>query len=67
MYAKDVRMTGRRDEVQQSMHSVVSGPRVSLDPGFFSEDLVVLPLEIGRDFLEAVVAHQSHRVQDMYK
>lgn len=49
------RVTGRRDEVEQRVNSVIPEPRVSLDSRFFSENVVVLSFQIARDFLEAGV------------
>lgn len=47
------RMAGRRDEVQQGVHSVVFEARITLDPGLHSQDVVVLALEVPHNFLEA--------------
>lgn len=46
-------MTSRRDEVQESMDSVVSEFRVTPNTRLLSQDVVVLALEVGHDFLEA--------------
>ena len=44
---RSLRMTGRRDKVQQGMHSVVPEPRVPLDSGLFGENAVVLTFKVG--------------------
>jgi len=46
-------MSGRRDEVQQAMNSVVSEASLTSDAGFFGKNIVVLTLKISNDFLEA--------------
>lgn len=46
-------MTGRRDEVEESVNAVVAEARVTLDPALLGEDVVVLPLEVAHDLVEA--------------
>lgn len=43
-------MTGRSDEVEQGVDSVVSETRITLDSRFFGQNVVVLSLEIADDF-----------------
>lgn len=54
-----LRVTGRRDEVEQRVNSVIPEPRISLDSRLFSENVVVLSFEIARDFLEAAVVSEG--------
>lgn len=42
-------MASRRDKVQQSMYTVVTESGVTLDPRFFSQDVIILTLEISDD------------------
>lgn len=49
----NLRVSSRRYEIQKSMHSVVFGTAVTLDARFFSQNVVVLALEISDNFLEA--------------
>ena len=46
-------MAGRRNEVEQCVHPVVTEARVTLDTRLLSEDVIVLALEVANDFLEA--------------
>jgi len=46
-------MPGRRDEVQQSMNTVISETGVTFDTRLFSKNIVVLTLKIANDLLEA--------------
>jgi hypothetical protein len=46
-------MTGRRDEVEHGMDSVVSEPGVSLDTRFLGQDIIVLSLEVAYNLGEA--------------
>jgi hypothetical protein len=46
-------MAGRRDKVKEGMDSVIPEARVTLDTGLFSENIVVLPLKVANNFLEA--------------
>lgn len=47
-----VRMTGRRDEVQQSMDSVIPETGITFDARLFGKNVVVLTLEVADNFLE---------------
>jgi hypothetical protein len=47
-------VTGRCDEVEQDMNTVVAESGVTLDTGLFGENVVVLALEVADDFAEAV-------------
>lgn len=42
-------MAGRSDKVEQGVDSVVPESRVSLDPGLFGEDIVVLSFQVSGD------------------
>lgn len=53
-------MAGRRDEVQQGVHSVIPESRVTLDAGLLSQNVIVLTLEVADDFLEAVCDASGH-------
>lgn len=46
-------MACRRNEIQQSMHSVVPEPRVSLDTRLLRQNVVVLALQVVDNLLEA--------------
>lgn len=48
-------MTGRSDEIEEDVHTVVPEPWVTLDPGLLGQDIVVLPLKISNNFTEAAV------------
>ena len=48
-----VPVTGRSDEVEQSVNAVVSEPRISLDPRLLSKNIIILTLEISDDLGEA--------------
>lgn len=48
-----VRMSCRRDEVEQSVNSVVTEAGITLDTRLFGQDIIVLTLEVPDDFLEA--------------
>src|SRR5205085_7835708 len=50
--AEDVPMTGRSDEVEKGVDSVIPESGVSLNPGLFSEDIVVLSFQVTGDFGE---------------
>lgn len=41
------------NKVKQSMHAVVSESRITLDTGFFCENVVVLPFQVANDLREA--------------
>jgi len=45
-------MTSRGDKVEKSMNSVVSETGVSLNSGFFSEDIIILSLQVSSNFSE---------------
>ena len=47
-------MAGWRNEVEESMNSVVTEARVSLDARFFGENVIVLALQIADNLLEAI-------------
>jgi hypothetical protein len=42
-------MAGRSDEVQRSVHAVVSEARVTLDTRLLGENIIILPLEVSDD------------------
>jgi hypothetical protein len=46
-------MTSGRDEVKQSMDTIVSEARVTFDTGFFSQNVIVLSFKIADDLLKA--------------
>jgi hypothetical protein len=45
-------VTGRGDEVQESMHSVVSEAWITLDSGLFRQNVIVLTFEVADNFLK---------------
>jgi hypothetical protein len=45
-------MTGRRDEVEKSMDTVIPESRITFDTRFLSQDIVILALEVSDNFLE---------------
>lgn len=45
-------LTSRLDKVEQDVHTVVAEARVTLDPALFSENVIVLALEVGADLAE---------------
>ena len=47
-------MAGGRDKVEQSVHSVVAEARVTLDTRLLCKNVIVLPLEVTNNLLEAV-------------
>ena len=49
----DVRVAGGWDEVKQSVNSVVAEPRVTLDARLLGKNIIVLPLKVVDDLLEA--------------
>jgi hypothetical protein len=55
-------MSGRRDKVQQGVHTLVLETRVPSDPGFFGEDMVVLQFEVRQDFLKAAGTDETTKV-----
>jgi hypothetical protein len=50
---ENLRVTSRLDKVEQSVNSVIPESGVSLDPRLLGQDIIILPLEIRRDLLEA--------------
>jgi len=46
-------MTSRGDEVEQSMNTVISESWIALDPRFFSENVIVLALEVSDNLRKA--------------
>jgi hypothetical protein len=46
-------MAGRRDEVEHSVHTVVSEAGVTLDTRLLSKNVIVLPLEVANNLGEA--------------
>ena len=46
-------MPCRWDKVEEGVHSVVAEAWVTLDTRLFGENVVVLPLEVANDLLEA--------------
>lgn len=54
-------MTGRRDEVEQSVHPVVTEARVTLDTGLLGKNIVVLTLEVAHDLLETTQDNARER------
>lgn len=53
------RMTGRGDEVEEGVNTVVAEARVALDAALLGENVVVLPLEVAHDLAKAVVSSAS--------
>ena len=47
-------MTGRCDEVEQGMDTVIAEAGVTLDTRLLSENVIVLALEVANDLLETV-------------
>ena len=47
-------MARRRDEIEESVHSVVAEARVTLDTALLGQNIVVLALEVAHDLLEAI-------------
>ena len=48
-----LRMASGRDEIKQSVHSVVPETRVTLDTRLFSQNVIVLAFEVTNDLLES--------------
>jgi hypothetical protein len=46
-------VTGRCDEVEQDVNTVVAESGVTLDTGLFGKNVIVLALEVANDFAEA--------------
>ena len=55
-------MTSRGDEVKQSVNTVVSKPWITLNPGFFGEDVIVLSLKIPNNLRKAASISLSDTV-----
>ena len=55
-------MSGGRDEVEESVNTVVPEAWVTLDARLLSQDIVVLAFEITNDFLEATRCKKHERV-----
>jgi len=51
-------VTGGCDEIEQDVDTVVAESGVTLDTGLFSENVVVLALEVADDFAKAEKAGQ---------
>lgn len=49
-------MARRRDKVQETVDSVVTEARITLDTTLFCEDVFALSFEVVDDFLEAAYA-----------
>ena len=49
-------MPGGCNEVQQNVYTIVPEAGVTLDPGFFRKNIVVLAFEVTDDFAEAVMS-----------
>lgn len=52
--ADNIPVTGRCDEVQQNVHTVVAESGVTLNTRFLCENVIVLTLEVADDLSEAV-------------
>jgi hypothetical protein len=52
-------MASGRDEVQESVHSVVVEARVTLDAALLGEHVVVVALNVADNFLEATKEKRS--------
>jgi hypothetical protein len=46
-------MAGRWDEVEEHMNAVIPEPGITLDTRLFSENVIVLTLEVSDNLLEA--------------
>jgi len=46
-------MASRGDKVEERVHSIVAEARVPLDTRLFSENIIILPLDIAGDFTKA--------------
>lgn len=55
----NLRVSRRRDEVQQGMNPVVSETRVTFDPRFFSQDIVILTFQVTDNLLKAYMRDLS--------
>jgi hypothetical protein len=52
-------VTGRSDEVEKGVNTVVAEAGVTLDTALFSENIVVLALEVAHDLAETVAIPSS--------
>jgi len=55
-------MASRRNEVEQSMDTVIPEPRVTPNPGLLCEDIVILTVQIANDLLEAIMRILGQRI-----
>ena len=46
-------MSSGRDKVQEYMNTIVTEAGIALDTRFFSQNIIVLTLEVANDLLEA--------------
>ena len=46
-------MTGRCDEVEERMNTVVSKPRIPFDSGLFRKNVVVLSFQVAHDLAKS--------------
>jgi len=51
---RDIPVTGRSDEVEEGMHTVVAESRVTLNTRLLGKNVVVLALKVARDLTEAI-------------
>lgn len=54
-------MTSGRDKIEESVNTVVPEPGVTLDTRLFSQDIVVLALEVANNLGEAAVRQCQRR------
>ena len=52
-------MTSRSNKVKQRMNSIVSESRISFNPTFLRENIVVLSFQITHNLREPVIVHRS--------
>jgi hypothetical protein len=57
-------MSSRRDEVEQSVDTVVPEARVTLDPRLFCQYVIVLTLEVANYLLKAVHGHYTYVIKE---
>ena len=50
------RVTRRGDKVEQRVDTVIPETGITLDPGLFGKDIVVLPFEVRPDFPKATLS-----------
>lgn len=60
----DLRMTGGRDEIKESVYPIVVEAGITLDPWLFRENIVVLSFEIIDNFLEPDTKSQVYISRD---